>query len=318
MFVAFFATLLGRLTGQRRHPGWSFSFEMVVRYLRLDWEETADWDFVRLRMDMERRPYPKDYAKRVSREDFQMAGIPTSRFRAPGGSKRKGVILFLHGGSFLFGSAKTSHCEVMSRLAFESGLDVIAPDFRLLPEHGYPAQLEDALSLFQALVSDGSSPENIVVVGDSSGGNLALALALELRDRSATQPRALGLISPWCDLEMPGRTFSENDRYDFGTKAVLERHARAFAGPLKLSDPKISPAKADLLGLCPCLVIVGESEILRDDILALYEKLQNSDVTATLFVAKEMPHNPPAFAALHPEGDASLKRLARYVQEQLS
>lgn len=318
LFLAFWKTLLGRILGRPRREGWPFQFEMVVRYLRLDWEETADWDLARLRADMESRPYPRNFAKRVTRLDTEVSGVPVCRFRAESQTAARGLILFLHGGSYLFGSSKTTHCEVISRLACESGLEVVAPDFRLLPDFGYPAQLEDVLAVFRGLVKAGTPPSDIIVVGDSSGGNLATELALELRKRGEPQPKALGLVSPWCDLEMPGSSFVENDRYDFGTRDVLVRHARAFAGKHDLGDARISPTNANLTGLCPCLVIVGDLELPRDDILAFSEKLTKAGVEVELHVAAEMPHNPPAFAGLHPEGDASIAKLASYALAQLN
>lgn len=317
MFVALWATLKARLTGQARHPSWPFQFEWIVRYLRLDWEDTAHWDLVRLRDDMERRPFPKKYARKVARTDIRIAGVPTSRFAPPRLAEKEGLILFLHGGSYLFGSSKTTHCEMMARLAFETGVPVVAPDFRLSPEHPYPAQLQDALAVYQALLEEGTSADRLIVVGDSSGGNLAISLVLELRNEGVPLPRALGLLSPWVDLEMPGRSFVDNDRYDFGTRQVLSKHARAFAGPLALSDPRISPTNADLAGLCPCLIIVGELEIPKDDILDFHAKLERLGVAAQLHVAPQMTHNPPAMAGLHPEADIAIRKLASFVLEQL-
>jgi acetyl esterase/lipase len=267
---------------------------------------------------MDKRPYPRNFAKKVSRKDGDLAGVPTSHFLSPNPSGRPGLILFFHGGSYLFGSAKTTHCEIMSRLACESEFDVVGPDFRLLPEHRYPAQLEDALAVFEALVGQGTAADRIVVVGDSSGGNLAIELALALRDRGAPQPRALGLISPWCDLTMPANSFTENDPYDFGTREVLAKHARAFAGDYDLADSRISPTYANLAGLCRCLVVVGELELPRDDIFVFHEKLKRAGVPVDLCLASEMPHNPPAFSGLHPEGDSSLRRLASFAQQQLT
>ena len=318
MWVAFFTTLLARLSGKPRHTNWSFSFEMVIRYLRLDWEDTADWEFARLRADMDRRPYPSDFAKKVTHQDSELAELPVRRFIPPGGAPDDRVVLFFHGGSYVFGSAKTTHCELISRLAFESGRAVVGPDFRLLPEHHYPAQLEDARRVFEALVRAGTAPEHIVVAGDSSGGNLALALALDRRDRGEPPPAALVLISPWVDLSMPGASFVKHDRYDFGTREVLEKQARAFAGSLELTDPRISPSYADLSGLCPCLVVVGEVELPRDDIVSLYDKLKTAGVDAHLHLARSMPHSPPAMAALHPEGAVSMARIASYVNNHLS
>jgi epsilon-lactone hydrolase len=318
LFIAFWATVFGRILGRPRRRGWPFRFEMIVRYLRLDWEDTAGWDFVRLREDMASRPYPRDFAKKVVREDGELGGVPVSCFVPPVPSKRRGRILFLHGGSYIFGSPKTNYCEMLSRLAYESGLRIVAPDFRLVPEHRYPAQLEDALAVFRALQAEELGADKVVVVGDSSGGNLALALALELKRLAQPQPRALGLISPWCDLEMPAPSFQENDPFDFGTREPLTRHARAFAGNLDLSDPHISPTYADLTGLCPCLVIVGGLELPRDDILSFHGKLVRAGVSAELHVAPEMPHGPPVMAGLHPGGDRALRRLSDYALSTLA
>jgi len=316
MLSAFCLTLLARLRGRPRHPSWPFSFELVIRFLRLDWEETASWDLKRLAAEMNSRPYPRDFAKKVKQTDEKLGGIFVRRFTPPH-KNGEGTILFLHGGSYLFGSATTTHCEVMARLACESGLEVIGPDFRLTPEHRYPAQLEDALAVWSAWVQLERTAERVVVVGDSSGGNLALALALALRDQGRPQPAALALISPWCDLEMPGASFQTNDRYDFGTRDVLVRHAHAFAGILPLSDARVSPTHALLAGLCPCLITLGEVEIPHDDIMAFTRKLHAAGVDTEVHVAPAMPHNPPAFAAMHPAGAESMKAVVDYVRTKL-
>lgn len=312
MASAFLATLFGRLAGRPRHPRWPFSFEVVIRYLRLDWEDTANWDLKRLGADMNARPYPRDFAKKVQQLDEISGGVPCVRF-VPPQKKGEQTILFLHGGSYLFGSAKTTHCEVMSRLAFESGLEVVAPEFRLTPEHRYPAQLEDVLAVWNSLLLAGKGALGLTIVGDSSGGNLALSLALALRDRRIAGPQALVLISPWCDLEMPGASFQGHDRYDFGTRDVLLRHAQAFAGIVPLSDPRVSPIHADLAGLCPTLLVLGQVEIPYDDIMALSQKLTAAGVETTTHVAPDLPHNPPALAALHPAGAASMRAIVEYL-----
>jgi len=207
---------------------------------------------------------------------------------------------------------------MMARLAFESGLEVIGPDFRLAPEHRYPAQLDDALAVWSSLLLARKDSAGIALVGDSSGGNLALALALGLRERGLEGPRALALISPWCDLEMPGASFQAHDRYDFGTRDALLRHAKAFAGVLSLADPRVSPTHASLAGLCPCLVVLGEVELPHDDIIAFSEKLSAAGVETQVHVARSMPHNPPAMASLHPEGAAAMRAIVKFLQEKLA
>jgi len=317
MLWAVFATLRARLTTGPRRAGWSFGFEVVVRYLRRDWDETADWDLARLRADTDKRPYPKNAVKKVTLRDETLSGIPARTF-VPKDARDRGVVLFFHGGSYIYGSARTTHGELMAEIAIASRTKVVGLDYRLAPEHPYPAQLEDALAAVDALVSSGTPLETIVLAGDSAGGNLALVTAIALRDRGGARPRAMVLLSPWGDLEMPGASYQENERYDFGTREVLVRHARAFAGDVPLGDPRVSPIHAELGGLPPALVEVGECEIPRDDIVQLADALEAAGTKVTRHVAKDMPHNAAVFSAFHPSGKAALQAVATFVAEQLS
>ena len=314
-FVALAQTLRARMTRGRARPTWSFSFETMLRFLRIDWEETDSWDIARLRADHEVRPYPKPSRKLVLRDEA-VGGVP-ARWFVPPGADGKRMILFFHGGSFLYGSPHGTHANVIGRIALATGITVVAPEYRLAPEHPFPAQIEDALAAFAGLLDTGKSARDIVVAGDSAGGNLAIELQLALRDRGSEQAAGAALISPWCDLEMPGASFVENDRYDFGTRKTLVRDSRLYAGDVPLDDPRISPIRAELGGLSPVLVIAGEVEIPRDDILAFVGCLESAGVDVTLHVAPDMPHNPPVFAAYHPNGQRALDEIARFVERAL-
>lgn len=314
---AWWATLTGRLRGQPRHPDWNPAFEAVVRFLLLDWIETSSWDFPRLRAAADARPYPKKWVRKVKLTTAQLGGVPAVRFVARGGAKRGATVLFFHGGSYIFGSALTSHAELLARLASETGVEVVGLDYRLAPEDVYPAQLDDALAAFDALLDEGVPASSIVVGGDSAGGNLAVALGLRLRDRGGPVPRALALLSPWVDLEMPGASYHENERYDFGRRQELVRHARAFAGALALDDPRISVTNARLAGLVPCFVTYGEAELPRDDIAAFVEHLREAGVEVTEHVAPAMPHNAAFFADFHPSAHAALDALLEFVKTSM-
>lgn len=315
--AAFFKTFASRMRHGPKRSTWSFLFEWSLRYLRDDWDESAEWSHERLRSVVEARPYPKSFAKKVRLENVELSGVPATRFVPP--SPRAGVcILFFHGGSYIYGSSRTSHAELLAQLAFVSGIEVVGVDYRLAPEHPYPAQLDDALAAFDALVAKGTPASSIVVGGDSAGGNLAIELQIALRDRGGPQAKAMVLVSPWSDLTMPGRSFVENEPFDFGTREVLVRQAEAFAGGIRLDDPRLSPVYAKLEGLSPALVTVGEAEIPRDDILALAARLKEAGVDVTLHVAKDMPHNAPVFAAYHPEGLAALEAMAKFTREMLA
>jgi monoterpene epsilon-lactone hydrolase len=317
MFAAWFSTVLGRLRGKPRHPAWPFTFELMIRFLRKDWDETASWDFARMRNEHENRPYPRNFVKKVELRATKVGGVPATRF-VPSGARSGSCVLYLHGGSYIFGSSTTTHGELIAQLALDSRIEVVALDYRLAPEHPYPAQLEDARAAFEALVAEGYAEDRIVVAGDSAGGNLALALQLDLRDRGAKQARATVLISPWSNLEMPGASFQENEPFDYGTREVLAKQAKAFAGDVALSDSRISPVRADLSKLSPVLVTVGEAEIPRDDILGLGEALKKAGTETTVHVAKDMPHNAPAFAAYHPEAQACMAAIVGFVKGALA
>lgn len=316
MLSAWLATILGRLLGRPRHSDWPFVFELLVRFLRLDWEETASWDDAKLRAALNARPYPNRFTKKVKIVESSLEGIPAWRFIPPK-VKAGRCVLFLHGGSYIYGSARTTHAELIARIALESSIEVVGLDFRLAPEHRYPAQLEDAVRAFDTLVSSGMPAQNVLIMGDSAGGNLAVALQLALRDRGGPQAAAMVLSSPWANLEMPAASFKENEPFDYGTRDVLARQALTFAAGLALSDPRISPAYANLQGLSPCLVTVGELEIPRDDILDFADRLKRAGVNVTVHVARNMPHNASVFAAYHPEGKAALDAIVRFIRANL-
>jgi epsilon-lactone hydrolase len=317
MFVAWLSTLLGRLCGRPRHATWPFAFELVVRFLRLDWDETAKWDDAKLREELNARPYPRRFLKKVTVVESSLGGVPAWRF-VPPRARAGRYVLFLHGGSYIYGSARTTHAELLARIAFESGIEVIGLDYRLAPKHRYPSQLEDALSAFDALVSNGIDAHHILIAGDSAGGNLALVLQIALRDRGGPQAAAMALSSPWVNLEMSTMSYEENDHFDYGTREVLARQALAFAADVPLSDPRISPIHANLQRLAPCFISVGDLEIPRDDIVELAKRLRSAGVDVTLHVARNMPHNAPVFAEYHPEGKAAFNALVQFTRAHLA
>ncbi len=313
---ALLETLGGRVRARPRREGWSFLFEWTIRYLRKDWDDSAAWSSARLRADMDTRPFPRDFAKKVRLEPCELGGVPATRFVPPDARAGK-AILFFHGGSYVYGSARTTHAELIARIAFASGIETIGLDYRLAPEHPYPAQLDDALAAFDALVAQGVPPGSIVVAGDSAGGNLAIEVQLALRDRGTPQAAGAALVSPWSDLTMPGASFTDNERYDFGTREKLVQQAKEYVGSVPLDDPRVSPTYAKLEGLAPAIVTVGEAEIPRDDILVLASRLKDAGVDVTLHVAKDMPHNAPVFAAYHPEGLKALQAVVEFVKRRL-
>lgn len=314
LIVTFFRTLRRRIAKGRARPTWTFSFEWIVRCLRADWEATASWPLARLRHDQNARPFPKDIVKQTKTRDGELGGIDARWFVPPHVTAEEDVppLLFFHGGSFIYGSSRTTHGDLAARLALATQRIVIGIEYRLAPEHPYPAQIEDARRAFDALVASGVKPSSILLAGDSAGGNLAIELQIALRDDGQAQAGGAILISPWCDLAMPGASYVSNDPFDFGDRAVLLAHADAYRGEASTADPAISPTHAPLAHLSPTFICAGECEIPRDDILTFAKKLKDADVNVTLHVAKDMPHNAPMFAAYHPSGAQVIEEVAKW------
>jgi acetyl esterase/lipase len=253
----------------------------------------------------------------VRTRDEDLGGVPARRFVPPDAGD--GVVLYFHGGSYVYGSAKSTHADLLARIALAARVTVVGVDYRLAPEHPYPAQLEDALAAFEALRSAGTPAHKIVLSGDSAGGHLAIMTQIALRNRKAKLAAALALISPWSDPTMPGASFVSNDPYDFGSREVLRRQARMVFGAQSLDDPMVSPVRADLNHLGPVHLQWGELEICRDDIEVLAARFGSaSGVALESHVAPDMPHDPPVFADFHPSGKAALDALCAFVTTQLA
>lgn len=315
LIATLFTTLRARWRNGPARPSWGFQFEWVVTFMRRDFLEMASWSYPALRRELNGRRYPGRAQRRVERRGKELTGVPVVWFspRQP----QPGVVLFLHGGSYIFGSAMTTHVEMLASLAERSRREVVGIEYRLAPEHPYPAALEDALRAFDALVASGTSPSQIVLAGDSAGGNLALALQLALRERGGPQAHAALLISPWVDLSASRASCRRADAVDYGHTSFLLQHARDFAGTLPLDDPRISLIDADLAGLAPLLVVAGGAERLFDECAELVERARRAGVQAELHVAADMPHNPPALAAFHPHAEHAFAKCGEFVAHQL-
>lgn len=313
--LAFVETAVERARRGPARPSWGFGFEWVVRFLRRDFSDMLDWPYPRVRAELDARRYSDKAVRRVQRTNDSLKGVPAVWFEPPGAMER-GVVLYFHGGSYLYGSTRT-HADIMARLALASGARVVGIDYRLAPEHPYPAQLEDALAAFDGLVERGHAPGEIALAGDSAGGNLALVAQLALRDRGA-QAGCAALISPWLDLAASSASTRANDPTDYGTRDGLARQARDVAGALALDDPRLSPLHARLDGLAPLFIQVGDAERLQDEGVDLARRARAAGVDVMLDVLRDMPHNGPVLAEYHPEGARGAETLGSYLRACLS
>ena len=235
----------------------------------------------------------------------------------PRGMPTMGVILYLHGGSFISGSI-ASHRTLAGNVALSSRARVLLIDYRLAPEHPFPAGLEDATAAYQWLLSQGTAPGRIVLAGDSAGGNLTLALLVHLRDRGLPLPAAAVCMSPNPDLTYSGESWVYNAKRDVMIEERKERQAVEIY--LRGADPRnplASPSFADLRGLPPLLMQVGSYEVLRSDVEGFAEKARQAGVQVSLEVWPGMQHEWQFTAGILPEGRRAIARIGRFVQAAL-
>lgn len=244
-------------------------------------------------------------------EQVTLGGVPAERVSAPGADPHRAV-LYLHGGGFVVFSP-ASHRALAAAVSRSTGVPVWVVDYRLAPEHPYPAALDDALAAYRALIGNGTGPGRVAVVGDSAGGGLAAALLLRLRDEGLPLPACAVLLSPWTDLTRRSRSLHERAHLDpWLDPRHLGAPAAAYAADMPLDHPLLSPVYADLAGIPPMLVHVGSDEILFDDARRLVVRVRDAGGTADLGVWHGMWHVFHAFPV--PEGRRALREIAGFVR----
>lgn len=240
-------------------------------------------------------------------------GVPGLWIRH-GDSDDRRVMLYLHGGGYTLGSPQT-HRTLASHLAKAARCSVLLPDYRLAPEHPYPAALDDAVLAYRALL-DHFKPAQIILAGDSAGGGLALCTALALREAGLPRPSSLVLISPWTDLSLSGPTISSNADIDpLLTRGWLQRAADAYRGDLPAQDARVSPLNAVLDGLPPILIQVGSQEILLSDSQRLAERSRALGLDVRLQVEDGLWHDFQMHAGVLKAADAAIERIAAFVNQ---
>jgi monoterpene epsilon-lactone hydrolase len=201
------------------------------------------------------------------------------------------AILYFHGGGFRLGSV-SSHRDLIAQIAFASGCRVLAINYRLAPEHRFPAALDDALAAYRWMLDRGLKSENVAFAGDSAGGNLVLAAMLALRERGLPLPIAAVLMSPWTDLAATGASYVSRAEADpiHQRPMILALAKNYLGGQGDPRDPLVSPLYADLAGLPPLLIQVGDREIVLDDSVMFADLARAAGVDVTLEVWDDMIH----------------------------
>jgi len=220
------------------------------------------------------------------------------------------TVLYLHGGGYLSGSPVT-HRAITGHLAARCGARVFAADYRLAPEHPFPAALDDAVAAYRGLLAEGVAPGDLVIAGDSAGGGLAAATALRLRELALPLPRALVLFSPWTDLTLEQLSYAPGEV--MLNRPWLQDGARDYVAHGDVRDPLVSPVFAALQGLPPTLIQVGTDELLLNDSRRLFRRLQDSGVVARLEEYPRRWHVFQLHAGVLADADRALDAVARFV-----
>lgn len=255
-------------------------------------------------------PLPADIQCQPTNAD----GVPVEWIAAPGADS--GVMVYFHGGAYTLGSINTAR-ELVARLARATNTRALAVDYRLAPEHPYPAAVEDALTVYRWLCKE-ADPSHIIIAGDSAGGGLTLATLVALRDAGELLPAGAVCISPWTDLALTG----DSIRGKAATDPILDpdslaMYARYYARDNELTAPLLSPLYADLQGLPPLLIQVGTEEILLDDAVRCADRAREADVDVTLEVWNEMFHVFPMLP-FFPETKKAVEHIAAFVAQRFA
>lgn len=258
-------------------------------------------------------PIPAD----VVRTRTELAGRPAVLVE-PSRGTRAGTILYFHGGSFSLGSPETA-MALTAHLVERTGVRALSLDYRLAPEHPFPAGLEDCLAAYASLLDDGTDPGSIVLVGDSAGGGLTVTTTLAARSAGLPMPAGIVAFSPGLDHTRTGASMATKE----GVDPLFTREGMGRTGDLYLAgqdpaQPLLAPAVfADLTGFPPILLQVGTNELLLDDSVRLADRAREADVDVVLEVVADVPHVFPAFIGMIDEADQAVDRAALFISQRL-
>ncbi|EJZ23344.1 alpha/beta hydrolase [Rhizobium sp. Pop5] len=317
LFAALAATLLLTTVavGQDLGPQSQTSREQVEKLVGLWKDHFAGADSLQQRRTafkalMETMPGPtRIQLRQIDADGVNAELMWPARLHHPIGQR---VILYIHGGGFSSGSIRT-HSLLAGSLAKAASSDVLLIDYRLVPEYGYPAQINDALTAYRWLLDNGYDNGNVVVAGDGAGGNIAIETVLRQMQAAKPLPAGVVALSPITDLAATGGSMTSNaDGDPLVDKAWIETLRKAYLGRRSPTDPQASPLYADMKGFPPLLLQVGSGEALLDDTLRLADKARQAGVDVTTEVWPGMPHQWQLFPSLLDDADRASQNIAEF------
>jgi len=237
-----------------------------------------------------------------------------SEWLTPKGAADGKLLLYLHGGAYIVGGCGT-HRQLVSHIAAAAGVRALLPEYRLAPEHPFPAAIDDAVGVYRALIADGYAAEKIVIAGDSAGGGLTMATLLSLRETGDPLPAAACLLSPWLDLASTGESMTRRAHRDpWFEPEDMPIIASHYCDKSMFKQPLVSPVYADLSGLPPLYIQVGEDEILLSDSTRTADKVREAGGKVDIEIWPDMWHVFQVFVHQMPESRAAIRKIGEFVR----
>ena len=285
----------------------------VIRDLLASRPRPAELAERRRRLDALGGSYPLPADIRV--EPTRANGVPAEWTEAPGADASR-ALLYLHGGGYVAGSLD-SHRPMVAEAGRQAGVRTLALDYRLAPEHRFPAALDDAVLAYRWLLDDqGVSPRALALAGDSAGGGLVIATLLRLRDLGVPLPAAGVCFCPWTDLAATGESLrTNNGRCPSFHPATIAKYARIYLGDASDRDPYASPVFGNLAGLPPLLLQAASNELLVDDARRIHDSVQKAGGTSRLEIFDDLFHDWPILDGFLPEARQALRQAAAFLDE---
>lgn len=302
-------TTVNRRSLRSRFLSWFLRRRFKPKLLR------ADFDPVRFRVTLDRDMSKTPIAKDVTVTPVQHEGV-NGEWLSPESCTSRRVVLYSHGGGYLFGSP-LSYRAFSSRLAVACDASVFVLDYRLAPEHPFPAAADDVMMAYRYLLTKHDAAD-IVLAGDSAGAGLSLSLLVQIREAGLPMPAAAVLLSPYADLAATGASLDTNSKScAMFTGDSIRRAAATYLDGAPAMDARASPLYAEYAGFPPLLIYVSDNEVLRDDGLRVAERASAADVPTELHIWRGQPHVWPLFVPALPEANKVLQEIGDYIQSRL-
>lgn len=253
--------------------------------------------------------------KEITIREDHIAGIK-AEWLVPEGSNSEKIIMYVHGGGYVSGSC-SDHRGFVARFAANTGFTCLTYEYRLAPEHPFPAAIDDSVKVYQTLLASGFQPENLLIAGESAGGGLTLALLLALKKRQISLPAAAVAISPWTDLTCSGESYKTKNNVSVAPKNSWTVFSKHYVGNQQADNPLISPLFGDLKGLPPLFINSAVNDELYGDGEHFSKKAKEAGVDITFRAGKGMVHCYPLLAPFFPEATEAMDEIIRFIRTKL-